>query len=85
MRVEGANLRQLSHQNDWLKDVKLGQVIETSFQNKDGTEVHGYRHDAAIGGGAASRDSLRTRRAGVAMGPVVGFRHRSISQPKATT
>ncbi len=39
--VEGAALRQLSRQNDWLKDVRLGRVIETAFHNKDGAEVHG--------------------------------------------
>jgi dipeptidyl aminopeptidase/acylaminoacyl peptidase len=39
---KGGAPRQLSHQNEWLKEVKLGAVEETSFKNKDGTEVHGY-------------------------------------------
>jgi len=34
--------RQLSHQNEWLKDVKLAPVQEIKFKSKDGTEVHGF-------------------------------------------
>jgi len=34
--------RQISHQNEWLKDVKLAPVQETSFKSRDGTEVHGF-------------------------------------------
>jgi dipeptidyl aminopeptidase/acylaminoacyl peptidase len=33
---------QISHQNDWLKDVKIAAVQETSFKSRDGTEVHGF-------------------------------------------
>ncbi|HWA91839.1 MAG TPA: S9 family peptidase [Rhizomicrobium sp.] len=40
--LDGGNLRQLSRQNEWLKEVALGKVIETAFKNKDGNEVHGY-------------------------------------------
>lgn len=41
--LDGNNtLRPLSRQNEWLKDVTLGKVVETSFKNKDGNEVHGY-------------------------------------------
>ena len=34
--------REVSHQNEWLKDVKLGQVQEIAFKSKDGTDVHGF-------------------------------------------
>jgi dipeptidyl aminopeptidase/acylaminoacyl peptidase len=34
--------RQISHQNDWLKDVRLAAVQETAFRSKDGTDVHGF-------------------------------------------
>ncbi|MGD0192444.1 MAG: S9 family peptidase [Rhizomicrobium sp.] len=34
--------RQITHQNDWLKDIRLAAVEETSFHSKDGTEVHGF-------------------------------------------
>ncbi|MEX0879104.1 MAG: S9 family peptidase [Thermoanaerobaculia bacterium] len=35
--------RRLSRQNDgWLAEVRLGAVEETSFQSKDGTEIHGF-------------------------------------------
>ena len=34
--------RQVSHQNEWLKDITLGAVEETSFKSFDGAEVHGY-------------------------------------------
>ncbi|HEX3672650.1 MAG TPA: S9 family peptidase [Rhizomicrobium sp.] len=34
--------RQISRQNDWLKDVKLAPVQEIAFKSKDGTEVHGF-------------------------------------------
>jgi dipeptidyl aminopeptidase/acylaminoacyl peptidase len=34
--------RQVSHQNDWLKDVKLASVQEIGFRSKDGTDVHGF-------------------------------------------
>jgi dipeptidyl aminopeptidase/acylaminoacyl peptidase len=34
--------RQLSHQNEWLKNVKLAPVQEISFNSKDGTDVHGF-------------------------------------------
>ncbi|HEX2591006.1 MAG TPA: S9 family peptidase [Rhizomicrobium sp.] len=36
------SLKELSHQNDWLSQVTLGHVIDTSFKSKDGTEVHGF-------------------------------------------
>jgi dipeptidyl aminopeptidase/acylaminoacyl peptidase len=40
---DGSGLpRQLSHQNDWLKDVKLAPVQEIAFKSKDGTDVHGF-------------------------------------------
>lgn len=39
---DGSGLRQVTHQNTWLKDVALSQPMETSFRNRDGTEVHGY-------------------------------------------
>lgn len=42
--------RQISHQNDWLKDVKLAAVEETSFNSKDGTEVHGFLLQPPAGG-----------------------------------
>jgi dipeptidyl aminopeptidase/acylaminoacyl peptidase len=36
-------LRPLSRQNDaWLKGVRLGDVEETRFRSKDGTEIHGF-------------------------------------------
>ncbi len=34
--------RQITHQNDWLKEVRLAPVAETSFKSKDGTDVHGF-------------------------------------------
>ncbi|HEY1963043.1 MAG TPA: DPP IV N-terminal domain-containing protein, partial [Rhizomicrobium sp.] len=34
--------RQISHQNDWLKEVKLAPVQEIAFKSKDGTDVHGF-------------------------------------------
>jgi len=34
--------RQVTHSNDWLKDVKLAPVQEIAFKSKDGTEVHGF-------------------------------------------
>ncbi len=41
--LETGELRRLSHQNDqWLSEVRLGQVEETSFRSRDGTEVHGF-------------------------------------------
>lgn len=40
--LDGKGLRQLSHQNDWLNEVRLSNFRETAFRNKDGTEVHGY-------------------------------------------
>jgi dipeptidyl aminopeptidase/acylaminoacyl peptidase len=39
---DGKPTRQLSHQNDFLKDVRLATTAETSFKSKDGTEVHGF-------------------------------------------
>jgi dipeptidyl aminopeptidase/acylaminoacyl peptidase len=40
--VEGSELRRISHQNDaWLSEVRLGEVEDTSFPSKDGTEIHG--------------------------------------------
>jgi dipeptidyl aminopeptidase/acylaminoacyl peptidase len=42
--------RQLSHQNDWLKDVKLSPVQEIAFKSKDGTEVHGFMLKPPDGG-----------------------------------
>ena len=35
-------LRQISHENEWLKDVTLAQVQEIGFKSKDGTDVHGF-------------------------------------------
>ena len=40
--LSGGKLRPLSHQNDWLKEVALATVEETSFKSRDGTEVHGF-------------------------------------------
>ncbi len=40
--LEGGKLRQLSHQNDWLKDVALASVEEIRFPSADGSEVHGF-------------------------------------------
>jgi dipeptidyl aminopeptidase/acylaminoacyl peptidase len=37
-----APIRQISHQNEWLKDVQLSPYQEISFKSKDGTEVHGF-------------------------------------------
>ena len=34
--------RQITHDNDWLKDVSLTSVQETNFKSKDGSEVHGF-------------------------------------------
>ncbi|MGH6872125.1 MAG: S9 family peptidase [Rhizomicrobium sp.] len=34
--------RQITHANDWLKDVKLAPVQEIAFRSKDGTDVHGF-------------------------------------------
>jgi dipeptidyl aminopeptidase/acylaminoacyl peptidase len=34
--------RQISRQNEWLKDVKLSPVQEISFKSKDGIDVHGF-------------------------------------------
>ena len=34
--------KQVTHQNDWLKDVKLAPVQEIAFKSKDGTDVHGF-------------------------------------------
>jgi dipeptidyl aminopeptidase/acylaminoacyl peptidase len=34
--------RQISHQNDWLKEVKLAPTEEIAFKSKDGTDVHGF-------------------------------------------
>jgi dipeptidyl aminopeptidase/acylaminoacyl peptidase len=34
--------RQLTHSNDWLKDVHLAPVKEIAFKSKDGTDVHGF-------------------------------------------
>ena len=35
-------MRQISHQNEWLKGVQLSPYQEISFKSKDGTEVHGF-------------------------------------------
>ena len=40
--IEGAKLRPLSHHNDWLADIQLAPVDDTSFKSRDGTEVHGF-------------------------------------------
>ena len=40
--VEAGKLRQLSRQNDWLKDIALASVEEIKFPSADGSEVHGY-------------------------------------------
>jgi dipeptidyl aminopeptidase/acylaminoacyl peptidase len=41
--VDGGALKPLSRQNEaWLKTVKLGEVRETRFASKDGTEIHGF-------------------------------------------
>ncbi len=42
---------QLSHQNDWLKEVTLAPVQEIAFKSKDGTDVHGFLLKPAGGGG----------------------------------
>ncbi|HTQ15351.1 MAG TPA: S9 family peptidase [Rhizomicrobium sp.] len=34
--------RQVTHSNDWLKDVTLAPVREIAFRSKDGTDVHGF-------------------------------------------
>ncbi len=40
--VEGSEARRVSQQNDaWLAEVRLGDVEETSFPSRDGTEIHG--------------------------------------------
>jgi len=40
--MEGATLRQITHQNDTLlAELKLGKTEEVNFKSKDGTEVHG--------------------------------------------
>ena len=40
--LEGASLRQLSHQNDaWLAEVELATTEDVSFKSKDGAEPHG--------------------------------------------
>jgi dipeptidyl aminopeptidase/acylaminoacyl peptidase len=41
--LEKGKLRQLSHQNDWLKDVSVSSVEETKFNSADGTEIHGFQ------------------------------------------
>ncbi|HEY2068981.1 MAG TPA: S9 family peptidase [Rhizomicrobium sp.] len=40
--LDGTTPRQLTHQNAWLKDVKLAPVQEIAFKSKDDTEVHGF-------------------------------------------
>ncbi len=40
--LDGAAPRQISHTNDWLKDIKLTPVQEIAFKSKDGTDVHGF-------------------------------------------
>ena len=41
--VEKGGPRRLSSQNDaWLAEVRLGEVAETKFRSKDGTEIHGF-------------------------------------------
>ena len=41
--IDGARLRPLSRQNDqWLSDITLAPVEDTSFASRDGTEVHGF-------------------------------------------
>jgi dipeptidyl aminopeptidase/acylaminoacyl peptidase len=37
-----APMRQVSHQNEWLKGMQLSPYQEISFKSKDGTEVHGF-------------------------------------------
>ncbi len=49
--LDAGGPRQLSRQNEWLKDIRLGQVVETSFRNKDGNEVHGTITTPPGGGG----------------------------------
>jgi dipeptidyl aminopeptidase/acylaminoacyl peptidase len=34
--------RQITHNNDWLKDYKLASTQEIAFKSKDGTDVHGF-------------------------------------------
>ena len=34
--------RQISHLNDWLKEIKLAPTQEIAFKSKDGTDVHGF-------------------------------------------
>lgn len=50
--------REVTHSNDWLKDVKLGAVQEIAFKSKDGTDVHGFLVKP-LGGGAHLPTILR--------------------------
>lgn len=40
--IEGGKLRPLTHHNDWLSEVDLAPVEDTSFRSQDGTEIHGF-------------------------------------------
>jgi dipeptidyl aminopeptidase/acylaminoacyl peptidase len=51
--------RQISHQNDWLKDVKLAAVQEIAFKSKDGTDVHGFLVKPPIASGGRQPTILR--------------------------
>ena len=57
--LDPAGPRQLSHQNDFLKDVRLAPVTETGFKSKDGTEVHGFLLTPPGGGTAHLPTILR--------------------------
>ena len=40
--IEGDKLRALTKHNEWLAEVELAKVEDTSFKSADGTEVHGF-------------------------------------------
>lgn len=42
--LENGALRRLSHQNDWLSEVRLATTEDFSSRSADGTEVHGLMH-----------------------------------------
>ncbi|MES2136733.1 MAG: S9 family peptidase [Pseudomonadota bacterium] len=51
--IEGSRLRPLSRHNEWLSQIDLAPVADTSFRSKDGTEIHGFLLKPV--GGAAGR------------------------------
>ena len=40
--IDGDKLRRLTRHNEWLAEVDLASVEDTSFKSQDGTEVHGF-------------------------------------------